>query len=105
MEAVSAIKKKDIVYLGHLFDIAQGLLNSMGVSHPEIEKIVHIARAEGCLGAKLTGAGMGGSVIILAEVSKTEKIKQIMDKLGYTTYVAEIGVEGVRITRNAERLL
>ncbi len=102
MEAVSAIKNKDIVYLGYLLDTAQGLLNSMGVSHPEIERIVHIARAKGALGAKLTGAGMGGSVIVLAEAQRVEKIKQTMEQLGYTTYVAEIGVEGVKIARETK---
>jgi mevalonate kinase len=43
----------------------QMLLGGLFVSTPEIERMCGLARDAGALGAKLTGAGGGGSVIAL----------------------------------------
>lgn len=56
----------DVDGLGRLLDVAHGLLCGLRVSSPEIEVLVHGARAAGAIGAKLTGAGGGGAVIALA---------------------------------------
>ena len=56
----------DVDGLGRLLDVAHGLLCALRVSSPEIETLVHGARAAGAVGAKLTGAGGGGAVIALA---------------------------------------
>jgi mevalonate kinase len=61
-----ALALGDIDGLGRLFDIAHGLLASLRVSSPELDALVHLARAAGAIGAKLTGAGGGGAVIALA---------------------------------------
>ncbi|MEM7806419.1 MAG: isopentenyl-diphosphate Delta-isomerase, partial [Pseudomonadota bacterium] len=44
-----------------------GLLNGIGVSHPVLEQMLAIARGAGAIGAKLTGAGGGGSIIALCD--------------------------------------
>ena len=41
------------------------LLNAIEVSTPELESMVGIARNAGAIGAKLTGAGGGGSIVAL----------------------------------------
>jgi mevalonate kinase len=64
--AEHALAVGDIDGLGRLFDVAHGLLAALRVSSPEIETMVHGARAAGAIGAKLTGAGGGGAVIALA---------------------------------------
>ena len=64
--AEHALAVGDIDGLGRLFDVAHGLLAAVRVSSPEIETLVHGARAAGAIGAKLTGAGGGGAVIALA---------------------------------------
>ncbi len=56
----------DVDGLGRLLDVAHGVLCGLRVSSPEIETLVHGARAAGAIGAKLTGAGGGGAVIALA---------------------------------------
>ena len=43
----------------------QWLLEQIGVSSPEIDRLVQAARQAGALGAKLSGAGRGGNVIAL----------------------------------------
>ncbi|WP_292320249.1 mevalonate kinase [Caldisphaera sp.] len=69
-----AISNGDYETLGTLMNINQGLLNSIGVSSIELEEIIYRSRLAGAIGAKLTGAGRGGSVIILAPSNKIENI-------------------------------
>lgn len=61
-----AIEAGDWLALGRLMDLNQMLLAGLLVSSPEIEHMCAIARDAGALGAKLTGAGGGGSVVALA---------------------------------------
>lgn len=63
---IAAVELGDIDTLGRLFDLAHGLLAGLRVSSAELDAMVHAARAAGAIGAKLTGAGGGGSVIALA---------------------------------------
>jgi mevalonate kinase len=60
-----AIEAGDRMALGRLMDLNQMLLGGLFVSTPEIERLCALARDAGALGAKLTGAGGGGSVIAL----------------------------------------
>ena len=55
----------DYDQLGSLMNIFHGLLNAIEVSTPELENMIAIARAAGATGAKLTGAGGGGSIVAL----------------------------------------
>jgi mevalonate kinase len=60
-----AIEAGDRFALGRLMDLNQMLLSGLFVSTPEIERMCSMARGVGALGAKLTGAGGGGSVVAL----------------------------------------
>lgn len=53
--------------LGRCMDLCHGLLNALQVSTHTLEKLVEVARANGALGAKLTGAGGGGAMIALTD--------------------------------------
>lgn len=61
----AALSNRDYGELGRLMNINQGLLNAIGVSTPELERMIDIARDAGAAGAKLTGAGGGGSIVAL----------------------------------------
>ncbi len=61
-----AIEAGDWFALGKLLDLNQMLLGGLFVSTTEIERMCGTARSAGALGAKLTGAGGGGSVVALA---------------------------------------
>jgi mevalonate kinase len=52
--------------LGPLMDENHACLYEMGVSCPELDRLVGAARAAGALGAKLSGGGRGGNMIALA---------------------------------------
>ncbi|HEY8040737.1 MAG TPA: mevalonate kinase [Polyangiaceae bacterium] len=64
-----AIEAGDRFALGRLMDLNQMLLGGLFVSSPEIERLCGLARDAGALGAKLTGAGGGGSVVALVPSS------------------------------------
>jgi mevalonate kinase len=51
--------------LGSLMNENHGLLREMGVSSPELDRLVEAARAAGAGGAKLSGGGRGGNMIAL----------------------------------------
>jgi mevalonate kinase len=53
------------VELGPLMDQNHSLLMDLEVSHPDLDRLIGIARDAGALGAKLSGGGLGGNIIAL----------------------------------------
>ncbi|WP_349533115.1 mevalonate kinase [Leuconostoc citreum] len=54
-------------HAGLLFTAAHHELQSLGISHPKLDNLVNAAIHAGALGAKLTGAGIGGAMFALAK--------------------------------------
>lgn len=67
-----ALKSCDYDTLGSLMNVCHGFLNALQVSMPELEKMIDIARTNGAIGAKLTGAGGGGSIVALCPDRESE---------------------------------
>lgn len=65
--AVTALENGDAPALGTAMDRAHEALASLGLSLPVLESLTGAARQAGALGAKLTGGGLGGCVIALAD--------------------------------------
>jgi hydroxymethylglutaryl-CoA reductase len=63
-------------------NINQGLLNAIGVSTPELETMIDVARDAGATGAKLTGAGGGGSIVALCPET-TAQVGAALRSRGY----------------------
>src|SRR5699024_9789407 len=57
----------DRAALGERMLEAHGLLGRLGVSTPALDGLVEAATAAGAHGAKLTGGGLGGCVLVLAD--------------------------------------
>ena len=72
--------------LGTAMNLSHGLLNAIGVSTPGLEIMVYLARQAGAVGAKLTGAGGGGSIVALCPQRITE-VRDAMQAAGYQTLV------------------
>jgi hydroxymethylglutaryl-CoA reductase len=70
--------------LGRLMNICHGLLNAIGVSTPELEDMIAIARAAGAVGAKLTGAGGGGSIVALCP-GTVDDVTNALQSAGFRT--------------------
>jgi galactokinase len=68
LQAVDALWARDLLRLGALFHAShRSMRDDYEVSTPEIDTLVDLARAEpGIFGARLTGGGFGGSVVMLA---------------------------------------
>ncbi len=92
-QGAEAFRAEDIGQLGRLMNVCHGLLNAIGVSTPEIERMVDIARRNGACGAKLTGAGGGGSIVALCP-GRLAEVRQALHAAGYRTL--EVGDDDAR---------
>lgn len=75
--------------VGELMNIAQGYLNALSLSTPEIERLCSIARERGALGAKLTGAGGGGAIIALIDGNESGLVSAFK-AAGYQSFITEV---------------
>ncbi len=80
--ALEALERGDAGLLGELMDVNQGLLYAMGASSAGLESLLYAARHAGAIGAKLTGAGWGGSVIALAPAASSERVVRALLRAG-----------------------
>ena len=80
VEAVDAIERSDTVRLGALFlESHASMRDDFEVSLPEIDRIVDIARqVRGVFGARLTGGGFGGAVVMLCDGSAAEACGRVV---------------------------
>ncbi len=65
VRARMAMQQGEIEALGRLMDDNHTLLQKLGVSCPELDRLVTAAREGGALGAKMSGSGWGGNMIAL----------------------------------------
>lgn len=76
-----AIEKSSVEEIAKYLNQAHFHLQELGVSHPKLDSMVEEALQLGALGAKLTGGGLGGSMIALVESkSIAQKIIQHFKK-------------------------
>lgn len=90
-KALDALENGELDKAGKLMDENQKLLREIGVSTKELEEIIDVAKKNGALGAKLTGAGGGGCAVALAESEeKAEKILAGIRKSGYGGFYSKV---------------
>ena len=94
LEGKECLRKSDQVNLGRLMTKDHKLLAILGVSCKELDKLVK-ASLPHSYGAKLTGAGGGGSMIALTD--EPSKVAEILRAKGAIPFIVEIGAEGARI--------
>jgi mevalonate kinase len=68
--------------LGPLMNENQSLLEQVGVSSSELEKLALAARQAGALGAKLSGGGRGGNMIALTQPEHAEQVAKALREAG-----------------------
>lgn len=79
--AESALVRDDFKAFGELLDQSHNSLrDDYGVSCPELDCAVEVARTEGALGARMVGGGFGGSAIALVRDGDTGRIASAIER-------------------------
>lgn len=80
--AREALLRGDPAALGPLLTRNQELLSAIGVSSPDLDRLVGAALSAGALGAKLSGAGWGGVMIALVDDGSRDRVAEALRGAG-----------------------
>ncbi|TDZ49763.1 Mevalonate kinase [Colletotrichum trifolii] len=87
--------------LGGLFRINQGLLTSLNVSHPSLDRVGYLAETLKIGWTKLTGAGGGGCAIVLPRLDVSQNDMKTFERDikedGFEKYSVVLGAAGVAV--------
>ncbi len=89
-QARRALAEGDVAALGPLLIRNQNLLEQIGVSSPELERLVAAARRAGAAGAKLSGGGWGGVMIALVDPETITPVRTALLEAGATQVLETI---------------
>ncbi len=87
-QARAAIQTGTVPVLGPLLDANHTLLQQIGVSCPELDRLVDAARAAGAWGAKLSGGGQGGNMLALVDPAQAPVIMAALQAAGAVRVIA-----------------
>jgi mevalonate kinase len=96
LDASAKLKGGDMRGLGSLLTTNHAALRAVGASNETLDGLVDLLASMGTYGAKLTGAGGGGSVVAVAPAGKEKSIVSAVTARGFETFRAQIPVEGVK---------
>jgi D-glycero-alpha-D-manno-heptose-7-phosphate kinase len=83
IDAITAIRDKDVALIGELLDLAWQLKkrSNKGVSNDRIDRIYDLALKNGAIGGKVLGAGGGGHILFICPPDKQPNLKEVMAKM------------------------
>lgn len=93
-----ALEKERTAEIGGLMLMNQWCLELLGVSTPKLRKMVWAALNAGAEGAKITGAGGGGTIIALVPESEG-KVQKAIKRAGGSSLAVGIDKLGVQVSR------
>ena len=96
LEAAERLRDGDMEALGDLLVANHAILGTLGISNETLDGMVDLMGSLGCYGAKLTGAGGGGSVVAVAPKAKEKNVVSTLSARGFETFKARVPTEGVR---------
>ena len=99
---LDAVQREERDAIGPLLDRNHALLREVGVSHPRLEAMIDAVRpvAEG---AKLTGAGAGGSVVALIRPGREVEAMRRVRSVGGVPYVVRASPSGAALVASGAR--
>ncbi len=86
----------DMAELGRLLTYNHAVLSTVGASNPPLDKLVDLLLSLGCYGAKLTGAGGGGSVFAIPREGSTDALMAELKRRGYESFQTIVPCDGVK---------
>jgi mevalonate kinase len=96
LEASEALARGDLGRLGTLMNLGQLSLSWIGVSTSEIDRLLEKIQGKEVFGAKITGAGGGGSVIALPRQDRARSILSEISSRNNWSFLTSIPQEGLR---------
>ena len=103
-ECTYALKNDNQKELGEQMSRNHELLKKLGVSSPNLDKAVEIAKVSGALGAKLCGGGGGGmGIALVSSDSDAEKVINSLKKNGFDAYSVNISLNGAKNSNQARK--
>ncbi len=78
IKARNVLKGGEVSVLGELMNKNHTQLRSLQVSSQKLDQLTSAARGAGAYGAKLSGGGRGGSMIVLANPDKLKSIEKAL---------------------------
>ncbi|EQD50196.1 mevalonate kinase, partial [mine drainage metagenome] len=100
-EGIHALGAEDRAGVASLMTQNQELLRQVGVSHPRIEALLEAA-APVADGSKLTGAGAGGSVVILPRAGREVELLRRLARAGGLAFVVRPAPQGAELIEPAD---
>ncbi len=95
-ETRGALEKGDLDRVGVILDEAwqaKQHLNSQ-VSTPEIARVYALARQAGAIGGKLSGAGLGGMIVLYCHEERQDEVRLVMASQGWRERPVTLDREG-----------
>jgi mevalonate kinase len=86
--------------LGRYMNMNHALLEVLGVGHNQLARMVLASRSAGAFGAKITGAGGGGSMVALCPKQLKNRIAGAIEACEARAIVTGIDTEGARKEKN-----
>lgn len=91
-DARKQIEEFNLKKLGAQMNENHALLQQIGVSCPELDALVDLARASGAIGAKMTGTGKGGYMVALTPGKDLqERVANAIERKGFQAMRTTIG--------------
>ncbi|MCI4340458.1 MAG: hypothetical protein L3K06_08280 [Thermoplasmata archaeon] len=90
---IEAVRREDRGETGRWMNENQRLLREVGVSHPRLESLLD-AVGPAVEGAKLTGAGAGGSIIALPKPGREIEAQRRIERAGGHPYIVRAATTG-----------
>ncbi|MDD1719289.1 MAG: mevalonate kinase [Methanoregulaceae archaeon] len=82
--------------LGKLMNINHALLEALGVGHSVLSRLVLASRSAGAYGAKITGAGGGGSMVALCPKHMKNRVAGAIEACEARAVITGVDTEGAR---------
>lgn len=95
--AADAVTSGDLESLGAIMTMHHAALTWTRVSSARLDRLVGAALAAGALGAKLTGAGGGGSIIALPAPGRTADVLSALQAVAAHAFAVRLPAGGVRV--------